>query len=344
MYLSSLKSLCSSNICVLYIKDFAFWHMYRIFCSKYWRLYSPNDLPAISYSDFKTILLCLIAIKLEIGGLLAIDGFKRTFSTYQVPPYLQKIIEYIPRQGIYRILPFLLIEVVLSPELLNEVNKIRDNNDLAYSLGRLNVIFAKNKMYFEEWTNSDSKNIFVLSDFLHTNDDELQLNILDSKNIGSSVRDVSEKVTLYTSNCYTSISVSLAVCLLFSLTVKNENVNSARTFFGSKFCCLLSENSQYQILIMDSIFKLIGPPNTIVDQKKMMDQQTVPPRLTNPTFQSSPQKTITPKVGKTISNPVTTTDIIKLFKVFLNDFVLKNNISEDFNMNDIGGLFPVRSP
>lgn len=344
MYLSSLRNLVQSNKCVLMVKDFGFWLLYRILVHRYWRLYSPNDHLAITYRDFKVVFLCLISIKLGIGGTLANERWISDFQKYQVPPYLQKFIEYLPRNGVFRFLPFLIIEVVLCPNLIDELNEIRKNGDLFFSLDRLRVTFAKNKVYFEDWLNADLKLNFTLCDFLHSSNDSLALQIFDASNKTESQNDVSKLVTLYTTCCYTAMSTSLAVCLVFSLTCKTNDINNSKLFFGSKFCCSLGDNEQHQTLILDAIFKLIGSPKHQVDPRKdernvssLQDSRRVPPI-------KSLQKDTSRTVSDTKLVSIKTDDIVQLFKTFLDNYIIQNK-HLDFNKIDSSGrLFNFNSP
>lgn len=344
MYLINLKALCSSTTSVISIKDFSFWFIYRIITLRYWKVYSPGLTLGISYRDFKVIFLCLISIKLLSGGTIANERFILDFSKYDVPPYLQKIVEYLPRHGFLKLLPFFNIEIVLNQNLIDELSEIRKNGDLLYSLDRVRVSLARNKVYFEKWTNSDSKTVPTLCDFLCARDDLLGIRVDDSDIKNMDQKDVSKEITLYTNSCYTSMSISLAICLVFSLSCNSSKLEDSKAFFGSKFSCNLGENDQYQILILDALFKLIGSPNTRIeverDERPPISTRVTTPvishSITNP--QVTPDKSVNLSNGTIIDKP----KLIKIVTDLVTDFIIKNKFV--FSNEDYGGLQVVRSP
>jgi len=344
MYISNLKALSTSTTNIIFLKDFSFWFIYRIITLRYWKVYSSGPSLAITYRDFRIIFLCLISIKLLTGGTLANERFILDFSKYDVPPFLQKLVEYLPRHGYLRLLPFFNIELVLSQSLVDELSEIRKNGDLLHSLDRVRVSLARNKVYFEKWLNADSKLTPIISDFLHIDDESLNTHIDTTDVEKMNQKDVSKFVTLYTSSCYTAMSISLALCLVFSLTSTSSRLEDSKSFFGSKFSCNLGENDQYQTLILDAIFKLIGSPNTKIEVDHDERRSNHTRNTTHVPNQPTTDLTATPAKNVNIQTNalVDKSKIIKIVTELVTDFILKNKLI--FTNEDYGGLRTVSSP
>lgn len=210
---------------------------------------------SISFRDFRTVLLSAIYVRLYSNRTSICGLLLNQTAGYGLVPGINKLVNLLPLNGVVNIAGFVLFRFVLADKLVAEVEAWSSNNSLFLSLLALRRGLNYDRIVFEP-VNVHIKNTVTYNSFIcNVNPDQIK----------ASCGDVSSYAGVETVLCVpayvTEMTLSLAVTILFYITVPASNFLNVTIALGAKYMNIIDDESQENSLVVSAMICVFGNDN-----------------------------------------------------------------------------------